>query len=166
LDFIPGIPRALGFDVNWTQVYSRAAIAADTATTAATLGHPVIRYARLPRQSNSLGNFALTWDSPRVQARAAWQYQGQSIDSYGDGSPTPDGDNWFLPHSQLDASLSVGLRENIAIQVLGLDLNNAVFGFATGDSRTQFSAQREYYGRSVIVSLKYAFGALPPGGVR
>jgi TonB-dependent receptor len=161
LDFIPGVPRALGFDVNWTQVYSRAAIAKDTATTAATLGNPVIRYARLPRQSNSLGNFALTWDSHRVSARAAWQYQGQSIDSYGDGSPTPDGDNWFLPHSQLDASVSVDVRDNIAVQVLGLDLNNAVFGFGTGSSRTQFSAQREYYGRSLIVSLKYAFGALP-----
>jgi TonB-dependent receptor len=161
LDFIPGVPRGLGFDVNWTQVFSRAAISKDTATTAATLGSPIVRFARLPRQSNSLGNFALTWDSYRVSARAAWQYQGQSIDSYGDGSPTPDGDNWFLPHSQLDASLTVDVRDNIAVQVLGLDLNNAVFGFATGSSRTQFSAQREYYGRSLIVSLKYAFGALP-----
>src|SRR5262249_50288494 len=89
LDFIPRLPRELGFDVNWTQVYSRAGISKDTATTAATLGSPVIRYARLPRQSNSLGNFALTWDSHRVQARAAWQYQGESIDSYGDGSDTP-----------------------------------------------------------------------------
>lgn len=160
-DFIPGVPRQLGFDVNWTQVYSRAAIARDTATTAATLGYPVTRYARLPRQSNSLGNFALTWDSRRVAARAAWQFQGESIDSYGDGSPTPNGDSWFLPHSQLDASLSVDVRDDVALQVQGLNLNNAVFGFYNGNATAQYSAQREYYGRSLIVSVKYGFGALP-----
>ena len=163
LDFIPGVPAGFGFDVNWTQVYSRAAVSKDTATTAATLGSPVVRYARLPRQSNSLGNFALTYDSRRVSARAAWQYQGESITSYGDGSATPNGDNWFLPHSQLDASVTVDVRDNVAIQVLGLNLNNAVFGFYNGNSQAQFSGQREYYGRSVIMSLKYAFGALPGG---
>ncbi len=161
LDFIPGIPRELGFDVNWTQVYSRAAVSKDTATTAATLGSPVVRYARLPRQSNSLGNFALTYDSHRVSARAAWQYQGESITSYGDGSATPNGDSWFLPHSQLDASLTIDVRQDVAIQVQGLNLNNAVFGFFNGNSTAQYSAQREYYGRSLIMSVKYGFGALP-----
>ena len=121
LDFIPGAPRGLGFDVNWTQVYSKAAVSKDTATTAATLGRPVVRYARLPRQSNSLGNFALTYDSRRVSARAAWQYQGESITSYGDGSATPSGDNWFLPHSQLDASVTVELRSDFSLQVSGLE---------------------------------------------
>jgi TonB-dependent receptor len=161
LDFIPGLPRELGFDVNWTQVYSRAAVSKDTATTAGTLGNPIVRYARLPRQSNSLGNFALTYDSRRVSARAAWQYQGASIDSYGDGSATPNGDGWFLPHSQLDASLTVDVRDNVALQVQGLNLNNAVFGFFNGNSQTQYTAQREYYGRSLILSVKYGFGALP-----
>jgi hypothetical protein len=45
--------------------------------------------------------------------------------------------------------------------VSGLNLNNAVFGFYNGNSQAQFSGQREYYGRSLIVSLKYAFGAVP-----
>ncbi|MEP6494157.1 MAG: TonB-dependent receptor [bacterium] len=161
LGFLPGIASGLGFDVNWTQVYSKAAVLKDTATTAATLGSPVTRYARLPRQSNSLGNFALTYDSRRVSARAAWQYQGESITSYGDGTPTPSGDNWFLPHSQLDASLTVDLRDDVSLQLSGLNLNNAVFGFYNGNSAAQFSGQREYYGRSVIMSVKYGFGALP-----
>jgi TonB-dependent receptor len=161
LDFLPGMPAGLGFDVNWTQVYSKAAIAKDTATTAATLGSPIVRYARLPRQSNSLGNFALTYDSRRVSGRAAWQYQGESITSYGDGTPTPNGDNWFLPHAQLDASVTVELRSDVSIQLMGLNLNNAVFGFYNGNSEAQFSGQREYYGRSVIMSVKYGFGAIP-----
>jgi hypothetical protein len=106
-------------------------------------------------------NFALTYDSRRVSARAAWQYQGESITSYGDGSPTPNGDNWFLPHSQLDASVTVELRSDMSVQLSGLNLNNAVFGFYNGNSEAQYSGQREYYGRSVIVSLKYGFGAIP-----
>ncbi len=161
LNFLPGVPPGLGFDVNWTQVYSKAAVPTDTATTAATLGQPVVRYARLPRQSNSLGNFALTYDSRLVSARAAWQYQGESITSYGDGSATPSGDNWFLPHSQLDASMTVNVRSDVALQILGLNLNNAVFGFYNGNSTAQFSGQREYYGRSLIMSVKYGFGAIP-----
>ncbi len=161
LAFLPGAASGLGFDVNWTQVYSKSAISTDTATTAATLGQPRVRYARLPRQSNSLGNFALTYDSHRVSARAAWQYQGESITSYGDGSATPSGDNWFLPHSQLDASLTVDVRSDVSLQLSGLNLNNAVFGFYNGNSTAQYSGQREYYGRSVIVSLKYGFGAIP-----
>jgi TonB-dependent receptor len=161
LDFIPGIPAGVGFDVNWTQVYSKAAVSKDTATTAATLGRPIVRNARLPRQSNSLGNFALTYDSRRVSARAAWQYQGESITSYGDGTATPSGDNWFLPHSQLDASVTVDLRSDVSVQLSGLNLNNAVFGFYNGNSEAQFSGQREYYGRSLIMSVKYGFGALP-----
>lgn len=161
LNFVPGLPSGLGFDVNWTQVYSRAAVPSDTATIAATLGNPIIRFARLPRQSNSLGNFALTYDSRRVSARAAWQYQGESITSYGDGSATPSGDNWFLPHSQLDASMVVNLRDDVSLQLQGLNLNNAVFGFYNGNSTAQFSGQREYYGRSVIMSVRYGFGAIP-----
>jgi len=161
LDFLPGNWSGLGFDVNLTQVDSRAAVPNDTAKTAATLGSPIVRNAPLPRQAKSLGNFALTYDSRLVSARAAWQYQGASISSYGDGSATPTGDNWFLPHSQLDASLTLNMSSDLSLQLQGLNLNNAVFGFFNGNSDAQFSGQREYYGRSVILAVKYGFGAIP-----
>jgi hypothetical protein len=96
-----------------------------------------------------------------VSARAAWQYQGANITSYGDGSATPSGDNWFLPHSQIDASVTLNLRGDVALQLQGLNLNNAVFGFFNGNSTAQFSGQREYYGRSVILGAKFGFGAAP-----
>lgn len=159
LDFLPGFWSGLGFDVNWTQVSSKAKLLADTATTSATLGAPTVREAPLPRQSKSIGNAALTYDSRFVSARAAWQYQGASIYSYGDGSATPSGDNWFFPHSQFDASMTLNVSRDIAIQVQALNLNNAVFGFYNGVPGTEFSNQREYYGRSVIVGMKYGFGA-------
>lgn len=161
LDWLPGAWAGLGFDLNWTQVDSRAAVLKDTAKVAANLGNPVVRYAPLPRQAKSIGNIALTYDSRMISARAAWQYQGANITSYGDGSATPDGDNWFLPHSQLDASVTFNLPGDIAVQLQGLNLNNAVFGFYNGNSQAQFSAQREYYGRSIILGIKYGFGAAP-----
>jgi hypothetical protein len=71
------------------------------------------------------------------------------------------GDNWFLPHSQHDASLTVELRSDVSLQVSGLNLNNAVFGLYNANSQAQFSGQREYYGRSVIMSVKYGFGVVP-----
>ncbi len=53
------------------------------------------------------------------------------------------------------------MRDDVALQLLGLNLNNAVFGFYNGNATAQYSAQREYYGRSLILSIKYAFGAIP-----
>ena len=159
LDFLPGALSGLGFDVNWTQIDSKAKLLADTAKSAATLGNPTVREAPLPRQSKSIGNVALTYDSRLVSARVAWQYQGESIYSYGDGSASPTGDNWFFPHSQIDASVTVNVTRDVSLQVQALNLNNAVFGFFNGVPGTEFSNQREYYGRSLIVGVKYGFGA-------
>ena len=77
----------------------------------------------------------------------------------------PSGDNWFLPHSQLDASLTVEPRSDVSLQVSGLNLNNAVFGFYSGNSRAKFSGQREYHGRSVIIK-KFSFRSRLGKGVR
>jgi hypothetical protein len=79
----------------------------------------------------------------------------------GDGSATPNGDSWFLPHSQIDASVTLNMSSDLSVQLQGLNLNNAVFGFYTGNSDAQFSTQREYYGRSVLLAVKYGFGAIP-----
>jgi TonB-dependent receptor len=164
LEFLSGAWSGLGFDVNWTQVDSKAKLLADTAKSAATLGSPKVREAPLPRQAKSIGNIALTYDARYVSARAAWQYQGESIYAYGDGSPSPTGDNWFFPHSQFDASVIISLTSDMSLQIQGLNLNNAVFGFYNGNPGNAFSNQREYYGRSVIVGVKYGFGAA--GGTR
>jgi len=39
--------------------------------------------------------------------------------------------------------LTVELRSDVSLQVSGLNLNNAVFGFYNGNSQAQFSGQRE-----------------------
>ena len=156
---LPGLLAGLGVDLNWTHTSSRVALLGDTASAAADLARPVVtRYADLARQSPNLANLGLTYDFGRVSARAAWQYQGASIYSYGDGTPTPNGDTYFYPHGQVDASIIANVTPLISLQLQGLNLNNEIFGFYQGTRDTRFSVQRETYGRSVIVGVKYGFG--------
>ena len=160
---LPGALAGLGFDVNWTHTESSAQLLSDTASTAAGLGHPVARTVKLPRQSPDIANVALTYDRGRWSARAAWQYQGANITSYGDGTSTANGDTYFYAHSQIDASVIITLLGDTQLQLQGLDLNNAVFGFFNGTPGTRYGIQREYYGRTFLVGLKYGFGAPSPG---
>ena len=63
----------------------------------------------------------------------------------------PCGDNYFYPHFQVDAQMSVRLYRGLKLQVEGLDLNNEVFGFYNGSP--QYMTQREYYKPTYSASL-------------
>ncbi|HUX33298.1 MAG TPA: TonB-dependent receptor [Gemmatimonadaceae bacterium] len=158
LRFLPGAWSGLGFDVNWTHVDSRANILADTASTAGGLGSPIVaRVAPLQRTSPNLANVALTYDHGRLSARAAWQYQGANIADYGDGTATANGDNYFYAHSQIDASVILTVASDVQVQLQGLDLNDAVFGFFNGTPSQRYAVQREFYGRTIILGTKIGF---------
>jgi hypothetical protein len=156
--FLPGALQGLGFDVNWTHVDSRADILADTASTAGGLGSPIVaRSAPLQRTSPNLLNVALTYDWNKFSARVAWQYQDENIADYGDGTATANGDDYFYAHSQIDASIVYNVTRTVQVQVQGLDLNDAVFGFFNGTPSQRFAVQREFYGRTIIVGTKIGF---------
>jgi len=144
LTSLPGLFNGLGFDANYTHVDSRALV--DPSTN---------RYAPLPRQSPNLANFGITYDRGPVSGRTAWSYQGANIVSYGDGTATANGDNYFYAHSQIDASLSYNFSSAIQLQLQALNLNNAVFGFFNGTPKQDYSVQREYYGRTFYFGAKY-----------
>ena len=144
LTSLPGLFNGLGFDANYTHVDSRALV--DPSSN---------RYAPLPRQAPNLGNFGLTYDRGPVSGRAAWSYQGANIVSYGDGTATANGDNYFYAHSQIDASLSYNFTSSVQLQLQALNLNNAVFGFFNGTPKHDYSIQREYYGRTFYLGAKY-----------
>ncbi len=157
--FLPGALAGLGVDVNWTHIESKVGLLGDTATTAANLGRPVVkRYAQLARQAPNLANLGLTYDLGPVSARASYQYQGASIYSYGDGTRTASGDTYFYPHGQVDASIIANVTPLVSLQLQGLNLNNEVFGFYQGAPGATYSVQRETYGRSFILGVKYGFG--------
>jgi len=142
--FLPGVFAGLGFDVNWTHVDSKVLV--DPASG---------RQAPLLRQAPDIANAALLYDHGAVSARVAWTYNGPYIGSYGDGSATANGDNYFERHSQLDASVIYNLTAAVQMQLQALSLNNAEFGFFNGTPDHQFNVQREYYGRTFYLGMKY-----------
>ena len=76
---------------------------------------------------------------------------------YGDGTATANGDNYFASHSQLDASVIYSFTPAVQAQLQALSLNNAEFGFFQGTVDHQFNVQREYYGTTVYLGMKYGF---------
>ncbi len=146
LSFLPGAWAGLGLDVNWTHVSSKVLV--DPATG---------RQAPLLRQAPDIGNAALLYDHGPVSARIAWTYNGPYIGGYGDGTATASGDNYFEKHSQIDASVIFNVTPSVQMQLQALSLNNAEFGFFQGTPDHQFNVQREYYGRTFYLGLKYGF---------
>lgn len=144
--FLSGALAGLGFDVNWTHTSSKVLV--DPASG---------RTAPLLRQAPDIGNAALLYDHGAVSARFAWTYNGAYIGGYGDGTATANGDNYFYQHSQIDASVIYNLTPEVQVQLQGLDLNNAQFGFFQGTPDHRFSVQREYYGRTFYFGAKYGF---------
>jgi TonB-dependent receptor len=143
LTFLPGAARGLGFDFNYTHVDSKVLV--DTTG----------RTAPLARQSPNLANVALIYELGPISARGAWAYQGANIVSYGDGLADGLGDTYFYSHSQIDASLLYTVSPRVQLQLQGLNLNNAVFGFFQGSPTHDYSIQREYYGRTIYMGAKY-----------
>jgi TonB-dependent receptor len=65
----------------------------------------------------------------------------------------PCGDNYFYPHFQADAQMSVRIYSGLQLQIEGLNLNNEVFGFYNGSP--QYMTQREYYKPTYSASLRW-----------
>jgi len=143
--FLPGFLSGLGLDVNWMHADSRVVV------------NQAGREAPLVRQAPDIGNAALLYDRGPVSARLAWTYNGPYIASYGDGTPTANGDTYFTEHSQIDASLIYSVTSDLGIQVQALDLNNARFGFFQGTPDHRFDIQREYYGETFYIGVRYGF---------
>ena len=142
--FLPGAWAGLGLDVNWTHADSKVDVGGG-------------REAPLLRQAPDIGNAALLYDHGPVSARFAWTYNGAYIGSYGDGTATANGDNYFEKHSQIDASVIYNVTPSVQMQLQALSLNNAEFGFFQGTPDHQFNVQREYYGRTFYLGMKYGF---------
>ena len=143
---LPGRLGGLGFDGNWTHTESEVLVDPDAG-----------RKAPLLRQSPNIANAYLTYDQSPLSGRIGWTYNGAMIDAYGDGTPTANGDNYFYPHAQIDASLLYNATQDVQLQFMVLNMNNAVFGFYQGTPGHEFSFQREYYGPTFFFGMKIGF---------
>ena len=118
-----------------------------------------VRRAPLLRQSPNIFNGSLLYDWHWVSGRVSYTYNGAMIGAYGDGTATPNGDNYFYAHGQIDASILFSLTRQVQLQLQGLNLNNEVFGFFQGlpNAGQDYTFQREYYGRTFYFGTKLAF---------
>jgi TonB-dependent receptor len=143
---LPGFFAGLGIDANWTHTDSKVLVDPQTG-----------REAPLRRQSPNIANLYVTYDKSPFSARIGWTYNGPMIDSYGDGTPTPNGDTYFYAHGQVDGSIVYNATHNVQIQVEALNINNAPFGFFMGTPGHEFNIQREYYQPTFFLGTKIGF---------
>ena len=140
-NFLPGALSGLGIDANGTWTHSHTS----------TPSRPSMD---LPQQAKWMYNLAGTYAKGPVTARVTAQYNGAYIYVLGDGTTDPNsGDTYMMPHTQLDASLNLALDRRVQMVVQGLNLNNEGFAYYTG--KPDQYIQREYYGRTATVELRY-----------
>ena len=143
---LPGRLAGFGFDGNWTHTESQVLVDPESG-----------RKAPLLRQSPNIANAYLTYDQWPFSGRIGWTYNGAMIGAYGDGTPTASGDNYFYPHAQVDGSLVYNATQDVQLQFMVLNMNNAVFGFYQGTPGHEFNFQREYYGTTFFFGTKIGF---------
>ena len=143
---LPGRFAGFGFDGNWTHTESQVLVDPESG-----------RKAPLLRQSPNIANAYLTYDQGSLSGRIGWTYNGAMIGAYGDGTPTANGDNYFYPHAQVDGSLVYNATQDVQLQFMVLNMNNAVFGFYQGTPGHEFNFQREYYGTTFFFGTKIGF---------
>jgi len=161
MTYLPSVLGGLGITANYA--YSQSTIKKIPLRT----DHP-----RLIDQANNTWNFSPTYDTKRFSARAGLAYNGSSVFSYnwispvsapgsgadpgGLGPKGPAGDIWTATHYQIDAQASYRVYHGLSVQISGLNLNNAPFGYYEGS--TQFVNQREFYKPTYNGGIRYVFG--------
>jgi len=120
-------------------------------------------------------NVDLTYDKYGLSARMGLTHNDAYVSAYQytdgtpiAGSPTnitaggplgPGGDNYYYPHTQVDAQVNymVPKAHGASIVAQFLNLNNEVFGFYNGQE--QYPVQREYYSPTYTFGLRWTSNA-------
>jgi len=161
LSFLPGVLSGFGINANYSY------------TTSQEKGLPLrTDQPRMIDQANNTWKLSPSYDNKRLSARVGFAYDGPSLFSYNYLSPSffaaannpdlsglgptgPSGDVWTLAHYQIDAQASYRIWRGLSLKVVGLNLNNEVFGYYQGSD--QFVNQREYYKPSYTGGIRYNF---------
>ncbi|HWB82943.1 MAG TPA: TonB-dependent receptor [Bryobacteraceae bacterium] len=109
-------------------------------------------------------NISPTYDNKRVSIRVGMTYNGASIFSYaytaasdptGAGPTGPAGDVYLHSHFQVDAQGSVRLYRGFTAVAYGLNLNNAVDWYYTG--QPIYVKQMSFFRPTIAVGFRYDF---------
>jgi TonB-dependent receptor len=171
LKFLPGPLNGLGVSANYSYTTSQIKFPVGTDPTNTTCqATPTNPNGLCPnRTDNPLltrtapnnWNFDATYDKGPISARMGLSHNDASIAFYqfqsvsAGGIKGPFGDQYFYPHTQVDAQASYRLpgQRGFYLVVSALNLTNEVFGFYFGSER--FPIQREYYNRTVSFGFRW-----------
>ncbi len=164
LTHLPGALSGTGFRFNYSYVTSVAEVPGRS-------NHPA-----LAGDAPNNWNVDLTYDKHNLSARMGLTHNDAYISAYQytDGSPIsgspspglpqggpngPLGDNYYYPHTQVDAQVNYLVPKGRGVSVVAqfLNLNNEVFGFYNGSER--YPVQREYYQPTYTFGLRWTSNA-------
>jgi TonB-dependent receptor len=148
LDFLPGVLRYLGLYTNYT--YNRS-----EATGVNVTGRENDKLPLLGTPEHS-GNLSLSFDAPRVNFRAAFNYQSESLDP-GEGGYNDDAffDRWADRRTDIDLNGSIQLTSSARWFLEVNNLNNRPLRYYQGVRGRLM--QDEFYGRRIQSGFKFDF---------
>jgi TonB-dependent receptor len=171
----PSNANVMGLEVLWQQKFSNLPGALRGLGIMANYAYNISHTNGLPSRTDSPSlvgtaknsyNFEPSYEYKRFTVHTGVSYNGSNIYAYQffNNAPlaagnTPGGvtgplaDNYFYPHLQTDAQVSVRIFRGLQLTVNGLNLNNEVFGFYNGSP--QYMTQREYYKPTYSAGLRW-----------
>jgi len=151
--FLPGPLKALGAMTNYSYTASRVKSLPGRPDS------PALQW-----QVPHTWNISPTYDYKRVSIRVGMTYNGASIYSYaytptsdptGAGPGGPAGDVYLHSHFQVDAQGNVRLYKGLTAVAYGLNLNNAVDWYYTGQQI--YVKQMSFFRPTIAIGFKYDF---------
>ena len=141
-NFLPSVLAGARIDANFTYTDSKNYNLPNRTDNPALVGQAPISWNIGPAYATkrALVTFGISNNGANIYA---YQYQSTGPDAVPFGVKGPFGDNYFYPHTQVDAKITYYLGKGFTAMAIGENMNNDPFGFYNGSS--QYMLQREYY---------------------
>jgi TonB-dependent receptor len=142
LTFLPGVLGGARIDANFTYTGSKNYNLPNRTDNPALVGQAPLSWNIGPAYATkrALVTFGISNNGANIYA---YQYQATGPDAVPFGIKGPFGDNYFYPHTQVDAKATYYLGKGFTVMAIGENMNNDPFGFYNGSP--QYMVQREYY---------------------
>jgi TonB-dependent receptor len=142
LTFLPGVLRGARINANLAYTGSKNYNLPNRTDNPALVGQAPLSWNIGPAfaTKRALVTFGISHNGADIYA---YQYQGTGPDAVPFGVKGPFGDNYFYPHTQVDAKATYYLGKGFTAIAIGENMNNDPFGFYNGNPA--YMVQREYY---------------------
>jgi TonB-dependent receptor len=142
LNFLPGVLAGARINANFTYTNSKNYNLPNRTDNPALVGQAPLSWNIGPAYATkrALVTFGISNNGANI---FAYQYQSAGPDALPFGVKGPFGDNYFYPHTQVDAKVTYYLGKGFTAMAIGANMNNDPFGFYNGSPK--YMIQREYY---------------------